>query len=727
MIMNNTTIYTAVSLSLGLSLMASNVNAMEIRDIVNLNTSTQGVYEISYQALSAYGADVAGEQVSDLALMNQGQAVQIQVTGSNADPEVFGPGSVLRFVAQQVDTLYTDTNVYTLRSDAENAQRMSVDNASIPRGASAASYLATKMFSPQTQYSFTSPDQSDPWYAKRIIAINGPQSERVSMRLDDVAPGGNSGATKAKLSVSVWGSSDIAGAADDHSLRLAFNGQNVASSTFDGLRAETLSSELETVRNGNNTVTVTLPMDTGYNFDAINLNSIEVKYPRKFVAEGNRLDFSSSFRKFRISGFAAESLRNRADDLLVVREDTSGVSLVTGSRVSCRATCIVTVAGSGREANYYVSAQSALHTPELDALPIEQDITSGQATYLIISHPDFIGADGSYLLEGLAAELSSEMGSAKVVDVEAIYAQFGHHLFDPTSIQEYVQHAVANMGTEYVVLVGGDVYDYRNFENDDATSFIPSIYAAAGNSITFAPVDAKYVDLDNDNVPDLPIGRLPVRTTAQLRTLLNKRDAYLNRSYAGKALLVADKYDAVQQYDFKNDANAIEAEYLQNFTTEKAYVDDLGVRNARIKLTNEINQGVSLAAFFGHSSTNQWSFDGLLTGNDAARLDNAGKPTVVTQWGCWNAYYVSPNEDSMGHRFMMEGDQGAVAVMGASTLTSANSERKLATLVFARLANGERLGDAVTNAKQEYAQDNPGDLDVLLGWTILGLPDLLVN
>jgi len=97
------------------------------------------------------------------------------------------------------------------------------------------------------------------------------------------------------------------------------------------------------------------------------------------------------------------------------------------------------------------------------------------------------------------------------------------------------------------------------------------------------------------------------------------------------------------------------------------------------------------------------------------------------QWGCWNAYYVSPNEDSMGHRFLTEGDRGAVAVMGATTLTNANSERKLARLVFARLTNGERLGDAVTNAKQEYARDYPDDLDVLLGWTVLGMPDLFVN
>ncbi len=721
--MNNTALYSVVGLSLSLAFSS----AVQARDIVNLKTLESGVHEVTYQALSQYGADVAGEEVADLALMNQGSAVQIQVTGSDADSSVFGEGSVIRFIAKKMDTLYTDTNVYTLRSDSLNAQRMTLDNRAMPRGASAVSYLATKRFSPQTQYSFTSPDQSDPWYAKRIVAIGSPQSETVSLTLDDVAPGGNSGSSKAKLSVNLWGSTDLAGAADDHSLAVSFNGRQVAAKTFDGLASETVSTELEVVNDGSNTVTVTLPMDTGYGFDAVNLNSIEVKYPRKFVAQDDRLDFASTARRFRISGFKPESMPNGDDDIVAVREDSQGLSVVTNTRTLCRGTCLVSMPGSGQTAHYYVTAQSAVHRPTIDALPVEQDIMSGQASYLIISHPDFIGSDGNNMLEGLAAEMASELGSAKVVDVEAIYAQFGHHLFDPTAIQDYIRYAATNLGTQYVVLVGGDIYDYRNFENDDATSFIPSIYAAAGNSITFAPVDAKYVDLNNNNVPDLPIGRLPVRTTDQLRILLNKRRDYLNRDYAGKALLVADKYDAVQQYDFADDADEIEQQYLQGFEVERAYVDLLGLREARNSLSNAINQGVSLTAFFGHSSTNQWSFDGLLTGPDAARLDNAGKPTVVTQWGCWNAYYVSPNEDSMGHRFMMEGEQGAVAVMGASTLTNANSERKLAKLVFARLANGERLGNAVTNAKQEYAQDNPNDLDVLLGWTILGLPDLLVN
>lgn len=34
------------------------------------------------------------------------------------------------------------------------------------------------------------------------------------------------------------------------------------------------------------------------------------------------------------------------------------------------------------------------------------------------------------------------------------------------------------------------------------------------------------------------------------------------------------------------------------------------------------------------------------------------------------------------------------------------------------------LGDAVTNAKRMYAATHPDALDVILGWNILGDPDL---
>jgi len=708
-----------------INLFVSDVYAADSEPLVNLKTTQAGIHEVNVSDLSSFGVAVVGQRSDRLALINNGASVAIEVTGG----EIISEQSTIRFIAEQIDTLYTDQNVYTLTLDESLAQRISSIDSPIPaRAPVATSYLRSAIFAPQTRYSFTSPDREDAFYAKRMVTIGQPMSENIVLSLDDVAEGGNTGGTRATLNVNVWGGANQPGVAPDHSLEVAFNGRQVAQRRFDGLVEQEIETGLEGVREGSNVVRLTMPLDTGYAFDAINLNSIQVDYPSKFIAKDNRLDFVSTFSNFRVRGFSPTSLPNGEDDLIVMRSDASGTVSINTKVVRCRiSTCLVQIGGSGSVAHYYLSSKNALHTPELSPLPISEDITSGNARYLIISHPDFIGASGGNHLETLETELRSEMGSVDIVDVESIYAQFGGHIFDPLAIQRYIKFAHENRDTQYVLLVGGDVYDYRRYENEDAMSFIPSLYAATGSNVTFAPVDAKYVDLDDDNVPDLPIGRLPVRSAEELGVLMKKRQDYLDRDYAGKALLVADDFDEVQQYDFVSDAEEIASNYLQSFDLDRAYIDELGTSQARTTIRESIEQGASLTAFFGHSSTNQWSFNGLFTGPDAARLENAGKPTVVMQWGCWNAYYVSPNEDSMAHRFLMEGDRGAVAVMGATTLTNANSERMLARLVFERLSNGERLGDAVTNAKQAYAQDYPNDLDVLLGWTVLGMPDLFVD
>ena len=707
-----------------LSVLIPSAHAQEVVDWVNLATTEDGVHEVSYETLAQFGVDLDGLQSADLSMVNQGVNVPVQVLGG----DVFTQGSSLRFIAKPIDTLYTDQNIYTLRSGAGAVDKINSVATELPAGAFAISYLSSAKFAPQARYSFTSPDADDPWYATRLVSVNQAVSETVQVQLDDIAVGGNTGSTQAKMSVNVWGGSNLPGL-NDHRMQVSFNGQQLMDDTFEGLDAKSFEMNLSEVREGSNQVTLTLPTQEGFGLDVVNVNEVEVQYPRQFVAQDNRLVFTSRLNKFLVRGFSANAIDENGRpslDVVVLREDQNGqVEQISNAEPDCRRDCSVTFAGTGEVATYYVSAND--HQVALQAALEEQDINSGLASYLIISHPDFIGEAGNNQLEALAQELTEQLGSADVVDVEQIYAQYSGHVFDPTAIQRYIQFANANRGTQYVLLVGGDVYDYRQFENEDATSFIPSLYAATGKSITFAPVDAKYADVNDDNVPDLSIGRLPVRTTAQLTALMNKRASYLSRDYAGTALLVADEFDVVQQYDFTSDAQSVADDFLGNFQLRTAYVDDLGSKNARTVLTNEINQGTTLTAFFGHSSTNQWSFNGLLTGNDAASLTNVGRPTVVTQWGCWNAYYVSPNEDSMGHRFMMEGEQGAVAVMGATTLTNANSERVLARLVFARLANGERIGDAVTNAKQEYAQTNPNDLDVLLGWTLLGMPDLFVN
>jgi hypothetical protein len=67
-------------------------------------------------------------------------------------------------------------------------------------------------------------------------------------------------------------------------------------------------------------------------------------------------------------------------------------------------------------------------------------------------------------------------------------------------------------------------------------------------------------------------------------------------------------------------------------------------------------------------------------------------------------------------------------VLGASTLTEAVAEAELAELLFDELFQpGITLGEAIRVAKQKYSIGKPNQLDVILGWTLLGDPALVIE
>ena len=270
--------------------------------------------------------------------------------------------------------------------------------------------------------------------------------------------------------------------------------------------------------------------------------------------------------------------------------------------------------GSSELAAYYVVSAAGRKTPELELPADGGDITAGVARYLIIAHPDFIGTvdEPNVDLEWLVQMRQAQGYTLKVVNVEDIYAQFSHHIVDAQAIKDYVAYAQANMGTEMAVLIGGDSYDYKDHLGLGSMSFIPSLYAQTDSIVRFAPVDSAYGDIDNDNVPDLPVGRIPARSSAEFATLVAKMSAYDQRSYGGTAVFAADKFDAAQVYSFKDDSEAMIASLPGDWQSvvTRAYIDDLGVTDAQTALIDTINDGVALTSFAGHSDTTRWTFDG---------------------------------------------------------------------------------------------------------------------
>jgi hypothetical protein len=239
-------------------------------------------------------------------------------------------------------------------------------------------------------------------------------------------------------------------------------------------------------------------------------------------------------------------------------------------------------------------------------------------------------------------------------------------------------------------------------------------------------VDPLYADVNGDNVPDLAIGRFPVRTSAELNLMVSKTLAYAHKDYARTAVFASDLFDGI--VNFKNINLGFAASLPAGWTTQNISLDDLTVTAAQTQLVAAMNSGTALVTFTGHSGPTSWTFSNLFNTKTAAALTNAGRPFVVVQWGCWNTYHIDPVNNYLVQSFLFSGDKGAAAVLGASTLTDSESEDLLGQLLTPRLVTpGLSIGQALLQAKTELAQSHPDLLDVLLGWSIMGDPALIIE
>ncbi|MFQ5348958.1 MAG: C25 family cysteine peptidase, partial [Thermoanaerobaculia bacterium] len=668
-----------------------------------LEVSVDGIHRVSYEQLLAAGIDLTGARAAALALTSGGEPVAIRV---ESGPR-FGPGAFIEFVGEALDTLYTRNNVYTLRVDASLALRVDRENRPAPPWATApASYAERLAVDRDKRYILTGPGD-DPWYEGHLLAYGGSTGRDFDFQIDAYAGG------PAALEIELWGLSAFPRDPDHHVL-LTWNGSSFAEEWFDGRVVHPVEAELPTggLVEGTNRLRLTLPGDGGTAWDMVALDRLWVSYARRFVPRQGRLRFEAEAEAFEVEGVApGEAVVYRLDGEQPVLVDALRyVAEPGGNRVR--------FAGQKRSAVYQFAEVGALLEPVIAPLTPTARL-DGRARLLVISHADFLDE-----IQPLVERRRAEGWSVAVVDVAAIYALQTHGVVDPQALRDFIALAYAEHETEAVLLVGGDTYDYHDNLGVGSISFVPSLYTATDEIIRYAPVDPLYGDVDGDLVPDLAVGRLPARTPDELSSLVTRILEYGDIAYAGTALLSADAYDVPAGYSFTAASDDL-ASMLPGWGIERVYLDRLDLAEARDRLIGGINDGVALTSFFGHSGTTAWSFQGLFGVADAETLENSGRPTIVTQWGCWNNYHVTPSYNTLGHKLLLSGDRGAAAVLGAATLTQAPSEQRLGRLLFARLGQpGLTLGAALVEAKQELAQTEPDLIDVILGWTLLGDPTL---
>jgi hypothetical protein len=702
---------------------------------VYLHVAQAGIQRVSFEQLQAAGfsalnatpiAELALTSVfggTELSALPELRALPMQVNSADA---LFNAGDTLSFIGEPADTQHSGERVYTLKRDGANARRITPLSSGGANAVLLHELPQSRMVRERTLFAPTSAGAT-PWTWIRIAATSAPVEQSVTLTLPNALD------SAASLRVQLQGQVDHDGASLDHHVQIALNGVALGDMRFDGVRvySQNFNVPAGLLRAGANSLTLRLPADTGLPSDVIALEAVQVDGQERLQAINDRMDVqlpgTQSEVQFR-SGFEAASTECASNTCLAIAlsglnadAEVYRVSGLNGATVQ-RITSTTAVNG---ELHLSIASQpgdrlvasniAALYTPSIGAVPDSTQVLSGAAQYLVISHPSFIDALGPLLGARNAQGLTT-----KLVSTEQIYGAFSGGQTSPEAIARYLRLARSQLGTQYVLLVGGDTLDARGFQNSGSVSFVPTLYPQTSALIRFAPSDPALADTDSDGVPELAIGRFPVRDGNELARVLAKT---LSTNPSRRALMVSDRSEA--GLDFASISQGLGA-LLPSYQQRPLSRDQLSADAIRQAIVEETNSGgVGLVQYFGHASPARWGFDNILTASQIGTglFTNVNQPIEVLQWACWTNYFVDPTHSTLGHAWL-NGPGGADLVVGPSTLTETAHDEAIARRLL-RILNanpGKPLGAALLEAKRQLATELPGHVDVQLGISILGDP-----
>jgi hypothetical protein len=272
-----------------------------------------------------------------------------------------------------------------------------------------------------------------------------------------------------------------------------------------------------------------------------------------------------------------------------------------------------------------------------------------------------------------------------------------------------------------VLLVGDASVDPTNHTGMQVEDSVPTKLVAATYLETAS--DDWFVDQDGDLVPDIPIGRLPVRTEEEATAVVAKLTGYAQTQQTNTALFVADLQAENDLFNFADASAAAEALLPQTITTQEFYRGTLPDTELKASFLTAMNQGPFLVNYVGHGSVEVWRGD-LFTTTDAQGLTNGLTLPIVVAMTCLNGLFQDIYSESIAEALIRNQQGGAIAVWASSGLTEPYGQslmhREFITSLFA--ATPLRLGDAILPAKSAMT-----DPDIRKTWVLIGDPSMRIT
>ena len=229
---------------------------------VKLAVDADGLYEVSAAALREAGFDLATASQETLSLTAGGATIPFELVGD-------GTVAALRFEGRRLGPdAYLPRNIYWLRhGGAPQAQPNAPQPTAVPRDEK----LVTLRLEQDLQYDTLAEAAADRWYWQNLFA---PATVELPFQLPPLGEGSG------ELRVYVVARSS-APVDPDHRLLFSINGALVHDAPWDGHGPKLIVADIPVgaLKDGDNTLTINAPGDTGAPADLVQLHWVELAYP----------------------------------------------------------------------------------------------------------------------------------------------------------------------------------------------------------------------------------------------------------------------------------------------------------------------------------------------------------------------------------------------------------------------------------------------------------------
>jgi hypothetical protein len=644
-----------------------------------LEVSRPGLYRVTYAQLAPLG--LTGADPHYLHLFRGTEEVAYEWEGD--EDTLFEDGESLLFYAEPRFSRWTRNDTYrlVLGGDTPGLRMTSrpADPTGLPPGTPWVEdvFEENRRYTPDTLTSGIPPGRDgDRWtWDYRAGPATTPVTYPFSLSaVDAVRP----------ATLTLW---LIGYTAGDHRWTVQVNGVGIGEAAWSGRTAVTATLAIPTgvLCDGANTLSLRPVLTEGTWLDAF-----AVRHARGPGPAGSALTFAGSPSTAYTVTLAASGPYRAYD----VTDPLRPVRL-TGLWVDGQRITLGDPSGGGPR-RYHAAAEGAIRAPDRVRPP--EDLwgfrAAGGATganYLIITHPAFADALGPLI------DLRRSQGlTVAVVNVLGIYDAYGDGRPDPEAIRRFIADAYANWNPRpvYVLLVGDGSFDPKQYRSESPPTYIPPYLLDVGPAGGETAADNRYACVDgDDNLPDLLLGRLPVRSADQARAIVQKIVDYETRPLPGgwnaSVLLVADDPDAAGYFPAISDSAA--AYVTAPFTTTRRYCagsnssqsDCPDTEGAAIHsaILNDWNRGTLLVQYTGHSSWQQWAAERFFHLDDLPALHNSRRLPVLVEATCFTGAFHRP-EPTLDEELVTRPDAGAVAAWGPTGLGASPGHQRLAAGFF---------------------------------------------